>query len=381
MAMAPSDQDTDWGIPGLAQLFEMVLDAAAEKRDLSLADRDQFAIVGSEARDAGMALSSLIATYLGGAGELWEQIFTNADPSETIGLGRSLRKVSEQAVAALAAGFETSQRQSIRAEEARRREFLEDLLSGTATESQLAGDARPVGFSSAASWVVAVADGSRQLSDAGPVQARVRTELTSRAPQRRLHVFTKNGQLVVVAPDGDPEELGLLTHALATVDDVVWRIGVGSSQPGLTGVATSYRHALEALRLGHIFDLERFLVFDRLLPYRLMAADPSVAESLVRTVIEPLANAPRGSLLETLRSFIENGANMAEVARELSLGARTVAYRLDRIGQLTGHSPKDPDGRFVLELAYRAAPITAATSNGAVGRDGADQGSAGRMSP
>ncbi len=366
------ERDSDWGVPGLAQLFETVLDAAAEQRALSLAERDQFVAVGSEARDAGMALSSLIATYLGGAGELWEQIFSNADPTQAIDLSRSLRKVSEEAVAGLAAGFEASQRRSIRAEESLRREFLEDLLSGGTSEAHLANRGRELGFAQSATWVAAVADCDRDLSDVGPIQARARTELASRAPQRRLHVFTKNGQLLVVAPDADPSQLGLLTDALESVDDVTWRIGVGSSQTGLTGVAASYRQALEALRLGQVFGLGRFLIFDQLHPYRLLAADQASAEALARRVIEPLANAPRGSLLDTLRSFIENGGNMAEVARDLSIGARTVAYRLDRIGQLTGHSPRDPDDRFVLELAYRSSPL--------LGRE-ADQGAVGRMPP
>ncbi len=367
-----AERDTDWGVPGLAQLFETVLDAAAERRDLSLAERDQFVAVGSEARDADMALSSLIATYLGGAGELWEQIFSNADPAQAIDLSRSLRKVSEEAVAGLAAGFEASQRRSIRAEESRRREFLEDLLSGGASEAQLSDRAREVGFVSSATWVAAVADCDRALSDVGPIQARARTELASRAPQRHLQVFTKNGQLLVVAPGADPGELGLLSDALERVDDGTWRVGVGSRQAGLSGVAVSYRQALEALRLGQVFRLGRLQVFDQLHPYRLLAADQASAEALARRVIEPLANAPRGSLLETLRSFIENGGNMAQVARDLSLGARTVAYRLDRIGQLTGHSPKDPEGRFVLELAYRSSPL--------VGRE-ADQGAVGRVPP
>ena len=47
------------------------------------------------------------------------------------------------------------------------------------------------------------------------------------------------------------------------------------------------------------------------------------------------------------------------LARALHLSPRAVGYRLQRITQLTGHSPYDPEGRFVLELAVRARPLIA----------------------
>ncbi len=61
--------------------------------------------------------------------------------------------------------------------------------------------------------------------------------------------------------------------------------------------------------------------------------------------------------MATLASFIEHSGNMAEVARDLNVGARTVGYRLDRIAALTGFSVRKPEERFILELAYRAMPL------------------------
>jgi len=356
------DEPLSWGVPGIAQLFESVLDAASERRDLSLAERDRFALAGSESREQGMTLSSIMAAYLDGSGELWEQTFRTADPADAIDLSRALRRVSEQAVACLAEGYEAAQRRSIRIEETQRREFLDDLLTGVRGATPLGDRAMQHGFPFASEYGVLVAAANRRLSDGGPIESRVRTDLLSRAPGRRLQIFTKQGQLVVIAPGAAPTDFTFASASLDSVSEVEWHAGVGARADGLAGIASAYTSALEALRLARTFDLPRLAVFDELLTYRLIAADREVAELLVERVLGPLVDAARGSLLGTLGSFIENNGNMAEMARDLSVGARTVAYRLDRIARLTGHSPRDADGRFVLELAYRAAPSTGRAS-------------------
>lgn len=356
--MAEPARNTDWAISGLAQLFDAVLTAAGQSRDLSDSDRDQFGETGAAAFSAGLSLSRMIDSYLGGAGELWEQVFADADPARTVELGRSLRRVSEQAVSSLAEGFETAQRASIRAEESLRREFLDDLLSADPDAIQLAQTAGDLDFPGFDHAVVAVADAQRPLSDAGPVHNRVRIELESRAPQRSLRIATKNGLIVIIALDTTPGDLtALVAPTFAAVSDQEWRIGVGTSRNGLAEIGISYRHALDALRIGRTFDLVSPTVFDRIPAQRLLAADPEVVEALIRDVLGPLSGKPRRELMKTLDSFIRHGGNMAEVARDLHIGARTVAYRLDRIGELTGHVPRDPEGRFVLELAYRALPL------------------------
>lgn len=355
--MADQSSNDAWITPGLAQLFEIVLDAADEQRDLTLAERDAFFGAGRVASESGRTLSSVIEAFFGGAGQLWEQVFVTALPSEAVEIGRALRRVSETAVGALAAGFEAGQRQSIRAQEAIRREFLDDVLSGMADATHFADQAEAAGFPVAATYVVAVIDVGRQLADAGPFHSQVERELQGRAPQRRLTSFTKGGRLVVVAPDAEPTDLGLLRNVLDSISPVEWRAGVGEASSGADGINASYQQGLEAVMLGRLFGLEHFTYFDDLLPFRMMVADRTIAQAMFDTIIVPLRNASRGSLLETFQSFIDSGGNMAETARRLSVGPRTVAYRLDRIAEVTGRSPRDPEGRLTLELALRCQPL------------------------
>ncbi len=355
--MSAASADRSPSVPGLAQLFETVLDAAAEQRELTDGETDLFVEVGGAGFDTGLSLSGLVEAYFGGTGQLWEGVLGTAPADQAIPLGRALRRVSEQAVTGLAAGFEAAQRRSIRAEESIRREFVDDLLAGTDGAPGLTDRAALVGFVVAATFVVVVVEGERHVSDGGPVHTRMGRELTARAPERSFEVFTRAGQLVVVAADADPSGLDVIRLAIQAAEHGAWSIGIGGRRIGLEGISESYAEAVQAIRLGRLFGTGPVAIFDDLLLDRLLSADRRVATVLIERVIEPLEQAPRGSLIPTLRSFIDHGGNMAEVARELDLGARSVAYRMDRITELTGYSPRIPDQRLVLELAIRALPL------------------------
>ena len=60
-------------------------------------------------------------------------------------------------------------------------------------------------------------------------------------------------------------------------------------------------------------------------------------------------------------THIAASGNVSATARALYLSPRAVVYRLERIAKLTGHSPQDPESRFVLELAVRSRRLAART--------------------
>lgn len=353
---------SEWIVPGLAQVLDLVLDAAGEQRDLTIGERDRVHETGVTAHDAGGSLSQLIEAYLAGAAELWESIFGVTEPGRAVEVGRNLRRVSEHAVAALAAGFETAQRRSIEAEEALRREVIHDLLVGGADPLELDERARFAGLDPEPVHHVVVAETATPISPTAPVHDRVRAELAARAPGRAMTTIITGGQLVVLVPADRPDQARVVLDALHGVDGHHWRCGVGRAAADLVDVHRAYAEAVEALRLARAFALDPFVSFDAVLPYRLIAADPGVAEELVAEVVAPLAGA-RGDLLTTLAAFVEHGGNMAAVARALSLGPRSVAYRIDRIAELTGRSPRDPQGRLTLELALLCRRLVEPTAD------------------
>ena len=72
-----------------------------------------------------------------------------------------------------------------------------------------------------------------------------------------------------------------------------------------------------------------------------------------RALVEPLVehDQTRGSdLVKTLRTFFAAGANASEAADRLFLHRNSLAYRLERIGKLTGLDLKEPGQALALQL-------------------------------
>jgi DNA-binding PucR family transcriptional regulator len=59
----------------------------------------------------------------------------------------------------------------------------------------------------------------------------------------------------------------------------------------------------------------------------------------------------RGTLLETLAAWFENGSSIEATARALFVHPNTVRYRLRQVTDVTGWSPTRPREAFTLQLA------------------------------
>ncbi|MGI8457186.1 MAG: PucR family transcriptional regulator [Propionibacteriaceae bacterium] len=87
-----------------------------------------------------------------------------------------------------------------------------------------------------------------------------------------------------------------------------------------------------------------------LLPERALSGDGHARRALADDLYEPLA-ASGGGLLETLVTFLDQGASVEATARALFVHANTVRYRLRRIHEVTGYSPTDARDSYALRLA------------------------------
>jgi DNA-binding PucR family transcriptional regulator len=59
-------------------------------------------------------------------------------------------------------------------------------------------------------------------------------------------------------------------------------------------------------------------------------------------------------LVESLSLYLECGRSLDAAAKALSVHRSTLKYRLQRIGEISGHDLSDPDTSFNLQLAIRA---------------------------
>jgi DNA-binding PucR family transcriptional regulator len=89
---------------------------------------------------------------------------------------------------------------------------------------------------------------------------------------------------------------------------------------------------------------------------RLAVADPAAVRRLCATSVGPALahDADHGSdLVGTFRTYLAHGANM-NAAAAIPSHRHTVAYRLDRLRELTGLHPGSADDRERLGLGIKA---------------------------
>jgi hypothetical protein len=102
----------------------------------------------------------------------------------------------------------------------------------------------------------------------------------------------------------------------------------------------------------------RLVVADEHLPALLLAAAPGIAADLARSRLAPLeglAEGPRERLVATLRAWLDRPGQVQAIAGDLDVHPQTVRYRLKQLRELFGERLDDPDARFELSLALRAA--------------------------
>jgi hypothetical protein len=165
------------------------------------------------------------------------------------------------------------------------------------------------------------------------------TELARRAARR----LRRHGAVGVSAPESGPAEL---PRALREANLVRELDAAGAAEP-------------EALQTGAW----------RLLT-RLAVTAPAEVERLLASTLGPLLDPGTrsgGALLDTLATYLGTGASMRATAAAGFAHRHTVAYRLERILELTGHDPRRADGLEQLNLGLKARAVRDALRRTAAG--------------
>ncbi|MEK8072509.1 PucR family transcriptional regulator [Rhodococcoides navarretei] len=367
----------------LGSFLDVLTDAVDAGVPLSRAQLREFRSQGDAAARAGVALRALLDLYLTSAWRLWRElpavVAAADDPAGVVTAGEVMLRAVDDAVAELAEGFQLARRTLVRAEVLARREFVDDLLSGTSDVAGVLGRAQTFGLDLSSPHVVAVVTSSKPFTDASSAIGLVERSVQGSKGDAELLVATKQGRLILVFPAPDLEAV---EHVLTRVGRVLTtssapvskesvdlrrrgeygrtQIGVGRARSGAVGVAASYREALDALDLASSLGLDAPVVDARdLLVYRVLISDRAAIADLVDTLLTPLLGARGGAgpLLETLQAYFDTGANTASTARRMHLSVRAVTYRLSRIKDLTGQNVGNPVEAFALHTAVLGAKL------------------------
>jgi len=329
----------------------------------------------------GRSLDALLAAYRVGARLAWRRfvdVGTQAGfPADALyDLGEAMFAYIDEISAESAAGFAEAQSEAAGETQRRRRRLLRLLVQEPAADAEAVRTA-----ATAAGWalprvlaavVAGEADQPEGLAAArgaeGPSE-EVRDGIAARLA-RRLGPgavgAAVGGLAVVMMPD--PDGPGRRKALEAALDGELATLGPAVVWPE---AASSLRRAEAAFRLatqGHLYvqgstspteqDRVRLIVADEHLPALLLAAAPGIAADLVRTRLAPLdglAEGPRERLAITLRAYVDRPGQVQAIAASLDVHPQTVRYRLKQLRELFGSRLEDPDARFELSLALRAA--------------------------
>lgn len=351
---------------------------AVQDRRLTPAEEAHCRELGAVAASGGVGLPALVDLYMTASRRVWPRLpALLADArgrpvgsTDLVAVGEAVWRGADTALAALAAGHVDAHREVVRREEAFRREFVDDLLTGRSEVGSLVERAERLGLALAGSHTVTVAATDRPADSGMHLTKWVEDEARARFPDRGLLVAAKEGRLVAVLSCG-PQHTGSAAdgQALAQLAGRAvarltrrpgWRVGVGRSQPGPRGVLHSYREALDALEVAERLDLPDRVVHARdMLVYRVLLRDEAAISDLVDTVLGPLleARGGPGPLVATVEEYFAGGRNAASAGRRLHLSVRAVTYRLQRVKELTGYDPVDPADQLPLQVAVTGARL------------------------
>ncbi|WP_203935210.1 PucR family transcriptional regulator [Virgisporangium ochraceum] len=340
----------------LAGYLDILLRAARTGRGLTAADRSDRRQIGRRAAEDSVALGTLVDVYLRATRLAWTELL-EAPKAGHRDVTAAVLRVANDAIVALATGYDDAQRAAIRSEEALRREFVDDLLHG-GDPGRLAERAGRFGLALAARHIVAVIRDERPFTDTDERTRRLAEVLRNRLSPSGVLVSTKDGLLVCVAQSSDSAAVGdHLRNAVARDDPGT--IGIGRPHAGAGGVARSYDEARTALELaGRLGVSAHDMLSADLLVYQVLGRDRAAMVDLVDTVLAPLEHTRGGArpLLDTLTAYFRAGNAMA-AARTLHLSVRALTYRLARIHRLTGYDPTSPVQRYTLETAVIGARL------------------------
>jgi sugar diacid utilization regulator len=362
------------GVPAglLGGYLPAVLDAASSGRRLSAAELAEYARSGEQAAEGGVALRGLVDLYLSATWRLWRELpGDTGSPAALRAAGLAVLRAADDAVAAAAGGFERGYLSVARREEAERREFFEDLLSGRGGVADLLDRGERLGLRLAGPHQVMLAGSHGHGDTWNPAGTHIDALVAEAAAPYSSLVLSRRGRLVVIVGSAGGEEAYMVARSLARAlgaraggaeagepGPPPWRIAVGRSYPGPSGVVRSYDEAADAFDVAQRLGLADPVVSAAdLLIYQVLLRDRAAITDLVQTLLTPLARARGGAgpLLATLAAYYARGGVAAAAARDLHLSVRTVTYRLARVKELTGRDPARPADALALQVAVIGA--------------------------
>jgi len=158
-------------------------------------------------------------------------------------------------------------------------------------------------------------------------------------------------------------------HLSARLQNAEICFGVGRPARGLDNIRQSFQEAEDAAQLCKDLQAESHSTFfgnSSLYGLLLSLKNPGELRRFCMTWLADLIEydeQQHSELLDTLRTYFANNGNTALTAKELKIHRNTLAYRLNRIAEITCLDLDDADVRLNLHLALKVREILKVTLN------------------
>jgi hypothetical protein len=310
--------------------------------------REVYVALGRGEQRVGRTLDSLQAAYRIGARVAWRRIAeigrrASLEPEPLALLAEAIFAYIDELSADSVEGYAEAQA-AVEDLRRRRRQELATLLlrDPPAPAADLAATAR------SAVWklpgklaAIACAD-----DDLGAIAGRLPAEAL-------VTVVEGTGCIVLPDPEG-PGRLDQLRRAASRA-----RLAAGpTTEPSQAGKSWGLaKDLLLATQTGAIAG-DGLLRAEDHLASLLLAGNPHLTSLLAARRLAPLdglTKRARERMRETASAYVRHHGNAVAMANELHVHPQTARYRIVRLRELFGDDLDDPDARFELELALRAA--------------------------
>jgi sugar diacid utilization regulator len=256
---------------------------------------------------------------------------------------------------------------AIRPDELAKSELIERLMaSDQPPDERLTHQLLRVGLDlSAAHRVVVIRSDSGRILDAARCAALVRVSHGERQLPGTVVFVEFRSQVACFIPESVDKHTAWLVEAIR-------RAGSFAGDRASAGLSGVHAQAAAALREAEACaflacqasDPAATIRADRLGALRFVLALPDLhgVRSMVGDQLGRLVTHDRdrkASLTDTLRAFLDLGGNHAAMAERCHIHVSTVKYRMKRITELLEREPGDPQVRFDLMLAFKAADLFA----------------------
>lgn len=197
-------------------------------------------------------------------------------------------------------------------------------------------------------------------SGASPRLTRLRRHLVTRLIEARVPIpiaGVRDNALILLVPVTHRDAMAAIRRAIEASQYMQPAIaGVGEVYDSLFAARESCRQAVAALDVGLRQRREHeVLEYADVLLEVMLLSNRDVSQRLVADYLGPLAAHPL--LAETVQVYIELGQSAQAAADRLVVHVNTIAYRLRRVRDLTGHDLRVPADAVKFSLALRTREL------------------------